>query len=197
MKLTDRKLTKIFFSSEIRIGPDNPKLETGTSQFVTSWPPSTPNKPDHNTTKRGAGGVFRWSASEREQQPSTTLTGGAVLQTGGGQIQGPSLQQQSTLKVSLGQSFQAGRLFRIPSCQPGTTTSGVTQRQRIKHPNQKVARWTISPSWPTFSVRIDPFFSVKFYEQYSRNNPRITIIISKSCVLFQEQNTNWHVNSTH
>ena len=59
MKLTDRKLTKVFFSSEIHIGPDNPKLETGTSQFVTSWPPSTPNKPDHDTTKRGAGGVSR------------------------------------------------------------------------------------------------------------------------------------------
>ena len=59
MKLTDRKLTKVFFSSEIHIGPDNPRWETGTSQFVTSWPPSTPNKPDHNTTKRGAGGVSR------------------------------------------------------------------------------------------------------------------------------------------
>ena len=60
--------------------------------------------------------------------------------TGGGQLQGPSLQHQSTLKARLGRSFQAGRLFRIPSCQPGTTTSGVTQRQRIKHPNQKAAR---------------------------------------------------------
>ena len=59
MKLMDQKLTKIFFSSEIRIGPDNPKLETGTCQSVTSWLPSTPNRQDHDTTKRGAGGVFR------------------------------------------------------------------------------------------------------------------------------------------
>ena len=59
MKLTDRKLTKVFFSSEIRIGPDNPKPETGTSQLVTSWPTSTPNKQNHDTTKHGAGGVSR------------------------------------------------------------------------------------------------------------------------------------------
>ena len=52
MKLTDRKLTKIFFSSEIRIGPDNPKLETGTSQSVTNWPSSTPNKRDQEHQPR-------------------------------------------------------------------------------------------------------------------------------------------------
>ena len=137
MKLTDRKLTKVFFSSEIHIGPDNPKLETGTSQFVTSWPPSTPNKQNHQA--RSWGRLQMIGIRTRTTNVNDTDRRGSPS-TGGGQLQGPSLQQQSTLKVSLGQSFQAGRLFRIPSCQPGTTTSGVTQRQRIKHPNQKVAR---------------------------------------------------------
>ena len=109
MKLTDRKLTKVFFSSEIRIGPDNPKPETGTSQFVTSWPPSTPNKQDHGTSTN-SGRLKpetgrKWTRTCRIWNPrahftennqaqswgrlqmigirtSTTLTGGAVLQLG-------------------------------------------------------------------------------------------------------------------
>ena len=140
MKLTDRKLTKVFFSSEIRIGPDNPKPETGTSQFVTSWPPSTPNKarPRYHQA-RSWGRLQMIGIGTRTTNVNDTDRRGSPS-TGGGQLQGPSLQHQSTLKARLGRSFQAGRLFRIPSCQPGTTTSGVTQRQRIKHPNQKVAR---------------------------------------------------------
>ena len=78
MKLTDRKLTKVFFSSEIRIGPDNPKLETGTCQSVTSWPPSTPNRQDHDTTKRRSWGRLQMIGIKT----STTLTGGAALQLG-------------------------------------------------------------------------------------------------------------------
>ena len=51
MKLTDRKLTKIFFSSEIHIKPDNPKLETGTNQIITSRPSSTHQPPNPCETK--------------------------------------------------------------------------------------------------------------------------------------------------
>ena len=109
MKLIDRKLTKVFFSSEIRIGPDNPKPETGTSQFVTSWPPSTPNKQDHGTSTNSGRlkpeTSRKWTRTCRIWNPrahftennqaqswgrlqmigirtSTTLTGGAVLQLG-------------------------------------------------------------------------------------------------------------------